>query len=253
MDANTCAVCSRGSALEASCPGCGAEYCSSDCRELDVPAHALLCAAFQSPPRPEPDRDSVLAVLLPADADEPKLVRVPLDTFRDDDTSIAFQDVRVSAFFPPDASPESLHEERNRVRGWDTHSMLEAWHVAEPDAPPNACVAALAGQGGATHYPWRGPVVVLAMTRSTGGLVDPGSYRDVTPRDLRDVVDFVVDHGNDAHARAMQAALATLGSQPVVEVIEDEESGHRNDGLEELEDDETHGSSNGAFTFELSG
>ena len=95
-----------------------------------------------------------------------------LDTFRDDDTGIAFQDVRVAPLFPSSAALESLHEERNRVRGRETFSMLEAWHATALGLDANESIAALtASASGTQHYQWRGPVVVLAMTRSTGWIM----------------------------------------------------------------------------------
>ncbi|KAK3384026.1 hypothetical protein B0T24DRAFT_607165 [Lasiosphaeria ovina] len=175
----------------------------------------------------------------------PALVRVHIGGFTDPDSGISFQEAEVAPFFaaasgPDDtaaaAVPEPLHTERNRVRNRDTRSMLEVWHVPAASGSSsrlalakNACVPSLgsAGTGDAAgtaesngtqlqqpgpFFEWRGPVLVLAMTRPTGFMVDPGAYRDCALQDYRDAVDFVLDYGNDLHARRTQEVLATLGA-----------------------------------------
>jgi len=216
------------------CPDCQAAlYCSPDCLAADRSTHGLLCTAFASPPaKPEPGQH-VLGILFPESAAAPALVWVRLDGFADEDTGISFQEAVVAPFFGGDdgPNPEALHSERNRVRNRDARSMLEAWHASKSSSASsletNGCIRALpAGDG--PFYEWKGPVLVLTMTRPTGFMVDPGRYRDITVVDFRDAVDFVTDHGNDAHKERVRAALESLVG-PEVEV-EDRADGEAGDG-----------------------
>jgi hypothetical protein len=209
--AEPCIVC----ALPAStpCTSCNAaNYCSKVCLNRDEPVHRLLCLAMASlPPKPEPNR--ILGVLLPSDREAPLLTWVELKKFTDEYTSISFHEVNTEPFFPDDAIVDSQHSEYNRVQNRNTQSMLELWHIGSPNLEPNRCIEALAG--GTPCHKWTGPVLGLAMTRSTGYMVDPGTYQDLTLGDFRDIVDFVVDYGNQDHAKRTQEILETLGSKVI--------------------------------------
>ncbi|KAK0718569.1 hypothetical protein B0T26DRAFT_872731 [Lasiosphaeria miniovina] len=224
-------------------------YCSSACQTSDAPVHKLLCDAFSASVAPgsggSQQSHNVRAILFPADADAapPSLVGVRIAGFRDPESGIAFPEAEVHPFFESLAtkrSPEALTTDRNRVRNRDTRSMLEVWHVpaATGDGESgagggggggggggvlNGCIISLAknmasGEAG-PFYPWSGPVLVLAMTRPTGFMVDPGAYRDCTLHDCRDAVDFVVDYGNAEHEKRIQEALATLGAGSTAEEV----------------------------------
>lgn len=86
--------------------------------------------------------------------------------------------------------------------------MLEFWTTDEKQGL-NSSIASLGG----THHPWTGPVLALAMTRATGFMVDPGSYRDVTLADAGDVVDFLVDYENPVHGERVREVLGMLGGE----------------------------------------
>jgi hypothetical protein len=239
-----------------SCPDCeAAPYCSGQCPELDAPVHKLLCASFASPPpKPESGRH-VLGILFSSDATAPSLVWVRLDGFADEDTGISFQEAEVGAFFPDEAATnqESLHTERNSVRDRDTTSMLEIWHASSPAGTTidkNGCIATLAGGREHLFHDWRGPVLVLAMTRSTGYMVDPGAYKDATAADFRDAVDFLVDYGNDVHGQRVREALETLGDEPQRAVEADGHDGPEATG-DEHPDSSTTGKDGKEDAFEM--
>ena len=233
-----CLICNNPPTVP--CPGCAQLLYSSDaCLDADAPSHRLLCPAFASAAQPEegPDNNNddnsgvknsdgggVLAILFPADAAKPELVRVSVVRFRDEDTGISFQEAGTDEFFHDDSgnatAPQTLHSERNRVRNRENRGMLEVWHLKD-GGPANACVRSLgridaAGSGtdgGGPFYEWKGPVLVMAMTRPTGFMVDPGAYRDAEPQDFRDALDFVLDYGNDVHGKRLKEALDTLGAE----------------------------------------
>jgi hypothetical protein len=91
--------------------------------------------------------------------------------------------------------------------------MLEVWHGASEVT--NACIQAMAPGGEGTFYAWKGPVLVLAMSRPTGFMVDPGAYRDVQLHDFRDAADFLLDYGNGFHDQQLREILGTLGAAPL--------------------------------------
>lgn len=249
---STCVFCSNPPSIP--CPDCSTiSYCSEACRSADSAVHALICSPLVSPP-PKPSPSHILGFLFPAEAGSaPSPAWVRLDKFVDEDTGISFQDLNISAFFPAEdgPAPASIYSERNRVRNRDTLSMLEVWNVTGGSEGENQSVAALAGARG-PFYEWRGPVLVMAMTRSTGYMVDPGAYRDVTAVDFRDAVDFVVDHGNEAHGRRIREALETLGTSTSVTEVEDNGLGAEADGeakvAVEAEDEAT-----GSVVVEMAG
>lgn len=222
-----CNVCAR--AAVQTCPSClGAISCSRSCQDTSRQLHDLICPTLAAPPpNPNPHARQVLGVLFP----EPpppsppylQLVWVPITGFTDPDSGISFHEPDVGPLFGIDdsGSLDSIHSERNKVRGRDTRSMLEIWHHREGDNnahAANACVRALAdlslpGLDGSPFHDWKGPVLVLFMTRSTGFMVDPGTYRSCGQQDIVDAVDFVLDHGNDIHDKRVQRALETLGQE----------------------------------------
>lgn len=224
-----CARCN--SIAELPCPSCHSLlYCSATCAADDAPIHQLICASFTSPPpKPTSGKNYVLGILFPEEVETPALVWVRIDGFVDEDTNIAFQEADVGPFFgrsgeDSDAGvvPEALHSERNGARNRDTRSMLEVWRVAgavsgAAAASPikNGCIQAMGLGKSGPFYQWKGPVLVLAMTRPTGFMVDPGAYHDCQLQDFQDAVDFVLDYGNDAHARSVQDALDTLGHSQI--------------------------------------
>lgn len=193
----------------------------------------------------------MLGVLFPVDSETPQLVWVRIGGFSDEESGISFQEAEVSTFFGDKATtPEAIHSERNRVRNRDTRSMLEVWQI--PSTSPaisslseNRCVISLAALNGGIavdgdeskdgspnrpFHDWKGPVLVLFMTRSTGFMVDPGAYRDCQLQDFRDAVDFVVDYGNQGHQKRIQEALESLGREKpeqnrVEEVVDAETTG----------------------------
>ena len=216
-----CTVCNRPAVQ--TCPSCEElAYCSPGCHDSGHLIHDLACQSLQAaPPKSDPESRHVLGVLFPDAAAAPavSLVWVPISGFTDPDSGISFHEPEVISFFGTDdhASLDSIHSERNRVRNRDTRSMLEIWHRKGDDAgDANACIRALAnldlpGLDGAPFHDWKGPVLVLFMTRSTGFMVDPGTYRDAGQQDVVDAVDFVLDHGNDIHEKRIQQTLETLG------------------------------------------
>ncbi|KAM7201689.1 hypothetical protein V8F33_003238 [Rhypophila sp. PSN 637] len=223
-----CALCNNPPSIP--CPTCqDLLYCSAACQTADAPIHKQVCASFNGvspPPQPaESEGKHVLGVLFPVDSEAAKLVWVRIGGFRDEESGISFQEAEVSAFFGEEVTPESIHSERNRVRNRDMRSMLEIWHVAGASGlSENACIVSLAGlNSGITtdddsndgprrpFHDWKGPVLVLFMTRSTGFMVDPGAYRDCQLQDFRDAVDFVVDYGNQGHEKRIKEALQSLG------------------------------------------
>ena len=223
MDATPlCALCS--STAELACPDCHALlYCSAACATADAAVHKLICADFASPPlRPTGDGKYALGILFPAGLQVPSPAWVPISGFVDEDTSISFQEAHVGSFFnrTDDAAvvPEALHSERNRVRNRDSRSMLEVWNMATTTQAENECIRQLGRHRDGPHHPWKGAVLVLAMTRPTGFMVDPGAYQDCQLRDLYDAVDFVLDYGDDVHARRIRDALDSLGTASHAEV-----------------------------------
>ena len=232
-----CALCNNPP--EIPCPTCQDTqplYCSSDCLTCDHPIHKLVCASFATLPAKLIGGEGggakhVLGVLFPSSSPDPELVWVRIGGFTDEESGISFQEAEVGDFLQVDSNhngvpaPESLHSERNRLRNRDTRSMLEIWHVKSDKLAENLCVKTLAATTTATteeeeeeekegkpFYNWRGSILIIFMTRSTGFMIDPGLYRDCQLQDFRDAVDFVVDYGNDVHDRRVQEALDTLGT-----------------------------------------
>ncbi|KAK3313286.1 hypothetical protein B0H66DRAFT_606554 [Apodospora peruviana] len=203
------------------CSGCQEMlYCSVACQADDAPIHKFICclpASTTPPPSSDPpteeDGKHVLGVLFPETSANPTLVWVRIGGFADEESGISFQEPEITPLFPGDnVTLESIHSERNRTRNRDTKSMLEVWHAnksasaSASQGGENLCISALAAAGttkqpqdSGPFYEWKGPVLVLFMTRSTGFMVDPGSYQDCQVHDFRDAVDFVLDYGNDAH------------------------------------------------------
>ncbi|KAK1828886.1 hypothetical protein QBC39DRAFT_141671 [Podospora conica] len=225
----TCNFCARA-AVHTTCPACLEPVsCSPSCDDRGRQLHDLICPTLTTPPpKPDPDTRQVLAVLFPdtrAPTTPPffELVWVPITGFTDPDSGISFHEPDVGALFATDdsGSLDSIHAERNKVRGRDTRSMLEIWHNRRGDSDArcvNPCIRALAdlslpGHDGSPFHDWKGPVLVLFMTRSTGFMVDPGTYRDGSQQDVLDAVDFVLDYGNDIHQKRVQQALETLGME----------------------------------------
>ncbi|KAK0702359.1 hypothetical protein B0H67DRAFT_395172 [Lasiosphaeris hirsuta] len=223
-----CAQCNNRAEL--SCPDCHVLlYCSSTCASGDASAHELICPAFASPPpKPASEQKHVLSILFPSEDTTPALVWVKIDGFVDEDTGISFQEAETAPFFGrngdfPEATvtPEALHCERNRVRNRETRSMLEIWSVQESKSPSggeNKCIRSLAAGRDGPFHRFEGPVLVLAMTRPTGFMVDPGAYQDSQLRDFWDALDFVLDYGNDLHTKKIQEALNSLGGGQVEEI-----------------------------------
>lgn len=205
-----CLLCNNLATTE--CPKCDALlYSSEECLLADAPSHGLVCPTFASlPPTPNSEGKHVLGVLFPADTIKPELVWVSVSGFADEDTGISFQEAEVGPFFAGVGTPQSLHSERNRVRNRDTCSMLEVWHAVT--GPANPCIQSIATGFEGPFHDWKGPVLVLAMTRPTGFMVDPGAYRDAQLRDFRDAIDFVLDYGNDSHGQRLREVLETLGT-----------------------------------------
>lgn len=228
-----CALCNNPPSIP--CPTCqDLLYCSAACQTADAPIHKQVCASFNGispPPKPtEHEGRHVLGVLFPVDSGTPRLVWVRIGGFKDEESGISFQEAEVTGFFPDEVTSEAIHSERNRVRNRDTRSMLEVWQVpstspARSSLSENACIFSSAslnagisandqsddGSPNKPFHDWKGPVLVLFMTRSTGFMVDPGAYRDCQLQDFRDAMDFVVDYGNKAHEKRIQEALQSLG------------------------------------------
>lgn len=230
-----CNVCARVAVQ--TCPSCiRAISCSPSCHDRSRQLHDLICPTLATaPPKPSPDSRQVLGVLFPdTPAPSPpflQLVWVPISGFTDPDSGISFHEPDVGPLFGIDdsGSLDSIHSERNKVRGRDTRSMLEIWHHREGGNNAhgaNACVRALAdlslpGLDGSPFHDWKGPMLVLFMTRSTGFMVDPGTYRSCGQQDIVDAIDFVLDHGNDIHGKRVQQALETLGKETKkIEVVD---------------------------------
>ncbi|KAK0614772.1 hypothetical protein B0T14DRAFT_570671 [Immersiella caudata] len=213
-ESGPCVLCNKPST--AGCLDCNdLLYCSEACLLADKPHHALLCHSFsQNPPTSTTGNRHVRAFSFPADTTEPKLVWVPVSGFADPDTGISFQEADIVQFFPPTVVPQTLHAERNSVRHRESNSMLEIWHTAAQAGSANRCIESLAKgkEGDGLFYDWKGGVLVLAMTRPTGFMVDPGAYKNAQARDFRDAVDFLVDYGNTAHAQSVRETLNTLGA-----------------------------------------
>ncbi|KAK3356449.1 hypothetical protein B0T25DRAFT_536785 [Lasiosphaeria hispida] len=227
-----CAQCNNRAEL--SCPDCHVLlYCSGTCAAGDASAHQLICPAFALPPaKPISEQKHVLGILFPSEATAPALVWVKIDGFVDEDTGISFQEAETAPFFSRSGgveeatvTPEALHCERNRVRNRETRSMLEVWHAtswsgqeSKSSSGENKCIRALAAGRDGPFHRFEGPVLVLAMTRPTGFMVDPGAYQDSQLYDFWDALDFVLDHGNDLHARKIQEALNSLGDGRAPEI-----------------------------------
>ncbi|KAK0650049.1 hypothetical protein B0T16DRAFT_139430 [Cercophora newfieldiana] len=207
-----CVMCDKLASTK--CTRCDATLYSSDaCLRSDVENHDLVCTSFGFlPPLPAMDGKCVLGILFPGNDTRPELVWVPISGFADGDTGISFEEAEIGSYFDPTAVPERLYSERNRVRNRDTRSMLEAWHATSGTA--NKCIKAMGGNGDGPFYDWRGSVLVLAMTRPTGFMVDPGAYKNAEPADFRDAADFLLDHGNDLHGNLLRQTLGTLGGRP---------------------------------------
>jgi len=184
-------------------------------------------------------------VLFPENETTPQLKWIHIGGFADEESGISFHEPSVDSYFADDVFPEAMHSERNRVRNRDTRSMLEVWRVPPPKADgkevvgrllgeENQCIKALGGGKGAAgpFHAWRGPVLVLFMTRSTGFMVDPGAYRDCNLQDFGDAVDFVYDYGNDVHERRIKEALDSLGRAAAKEMAMGGERGGDGEGQE---------------------
>ena len=225
---SACAICNQDHARL--CQRCKSiAYCSTECQSLDWPCHKLVCAQLApaaaaastepeeseagenapavAPPPPAPSSGggdgtrTVRGILFDPDSKHPRVVGVRCQRHTDDETGVSFQDADVEPHLGVDgAGSERLFAEHNRVRGGrQMQSFVEVWYRPDPpaDVPRHdhpelrlnkSVVAATEGK---SLRRWEGPVVVLAMSAASGGIVDPGFYRDVTGVDFRDAVDFL--------------------------------------------------------------
>ena len=221
---SACAICNQDHARL--CQRCKSiAYCSKECQSLDWPCHKLVCsqlapapaitesesqpgedenAPAAPPPPPAPTSDgtrTVRGILFDPDSKHPRLVPVRCHRHTDDESGVSFQDADVEPYLGVDgAGSERLFAEHNRARGGrQMHSFVEVWY--RPDAPADVPrhdhpelrlnKSVVAATEGKMMRKWEGPVVVLAMSAASGGIVDPGFYRDVTGVDFRDAVDFL--------------------------------------------------------------
>lgn len=217
----SCAICN--SKQTKTCAGCkSTAYCGKACQKEDWRCHKLLCSALaQSTLEKERRADSIRAVFFPADGDKPVLHYFPyvkgLVEGLYDEVAALF-----AAHEKPEVQRRLRDDERedtlgpydmiysNRARGHrDTESAVEVWWRAHPESNVNRAVAAAAG-GKRTRQPWTGSVLMVAMTREEG--LDQ-AYKDMSLRDTRDAVDWLVGFEDplrrmvgfaDATDRAMQ-------------------------------------------------
>src|SRR3569833_282231 len=209
----SCTTC--GSSIGMPCPTCNsAAYCSPKCQSADAPLHALLCASLSSQAAAPPDH--VRGLLVPTTG-TPSVTWVAIAKTTDPESGISFSSASTSPFFQ--GVPDPLYTERNPARQRDTLHMLEVWHDDDAGQDVNQAIVDTAGH---THTTWRGPILVLAMTRSTGFMVDPGSYTDLTLHDARDAIDFLSDHGNLDRRKMLKEDLARLANDGVVEIDDDD-------------------------------
>ncbi|KAH8884889.1 hypothetical protein GQ53DRAFT_374104 [Thozetella sp. PMI_491] len=203
-----CAICNTDHARL--CQRCKSiAYCSTDCQTTDWPCHKLVCTQFaegaeeaKEGNRPEPqtrDLRMTRGMLFDPDSKRPQLIWVKCRRHADEESGVSFQDAEVDKFLGVDgAESERLFAEHNRVRGGrQMQSFVEVWY--RPDAPADLAAhpelrlnkSIVAATGGKTLRQWEGPVVVMAMSAASGGIVDPGFYRDISGWDFRDAVDFI--------------------------------------------------------------
>ncbi len=201
MSSTSCAICNQEHARL--CQRCKSiAYCSTECQSGDWPCHKLVCAQLAAAADPEShdkkaqvavhsDRTrTVRGVLFDPDSKHPQLVSIKCHRHTDEESGVSFQDADVEPYLGVDgAASERLFAEHNRVRGGrQMQSFVEVWYC--PDAPADvpghdhpelrANKSIVAATGGKMIRKWEGPVVVLAMSAASGGIVDPGFYRDIT-------------------------------------------------------------------------
>ncbi|KAK6197130.1 hypothetical protein LQW54_010925 [Pestalotiopsis sp. IQ-011] len=204
----SCAICN--SKQTKTCAGCkSTAYCGKACQKEDWRCHKLLCSSLaQSALETERPADSIRAVFFPADGDRPVLhyfpqVRGWVEGLYDE----------VAALFAAHEKPEVQRRLRDDEREDTLGPAVEVWWRAHPESNVNKAVKAAAG-GKRTRQPWTGSVLMVAMTYSKRReeRLDQ-TYKDMTLRDFRDAVDWLVDFEDplrmmagfaDATDRAMQ-------------------------------------------------
>lgn len=221
----SCAICN--SQETKTCAGCkSTAYCGKACQKEDWRCHKLLRSALaQSALETERREDSIRGVFFPADGDKPVLHYFPyvkglVEGLYHEVAALfhAHEKPEVQRRLDDDEREDTLGPyhmiHSNRTRGnRDMESAIEVWWRAHPESNSNKAVRTAAG-GKRTRQPWTGSVLMVAMTYSKRReeCLDQ-TYKDMSLRDFRDAVDWLVDFEDplrmmvgfaDATDRAMQ-------------------------------------------------
>ncbi|KAK0631302.1 hypothetical protein B0T14DRAFT_1197 [Immersiella caudata] len=219
-----CVMCKYRSKSRWKCTGCDeAWYCGPSCKADDEPMHKLLCAAF-APNGGFTDRfrqshNHFRALVWPAKSKTPELRWIhihhssssssrkhPLDSDSDSDSpsprgpSFSFhypefwafaKEFPKSAFTPHMFTLGCLNQALVfKHRSLGSGLFLLEWFLPQPttDLPPtwiNQSITSL-GAPGSIFY-WPGPLLIISLDTSRPYL----SLRDITPRDVRHVIDYL--------------------------------------------------------------
>jgi hypothetical protein len=159
-----------------------------------------VCSQFKtliSDPKLRPSPSHKLAILLPVDEEEPKLVWVdcPMKNgqFWESPEYRKFlgDDDPYSQRIPVGAKLKAANPSLRRFALEHTVTLYIRETALKDGSLPNKCVVSM--MKGKHKFNWKGP---LAIFSQPGTKTDPLVYQDVVPADLRVVTDFFLCYGN---------------------------------------------------------
>ncbi|EKD16944.1 uncharacterized protein L3040_006230 [Drepanopeziza brunnea f. sp. 'multigermtubi'] len=222
MDHLKCTTCNKGadsSTKLKKCGGCeSALYCSTSCQKEDWRTHKLICDEFKTFPvaNPRPSTDHRLALLLPKEGGNPKLLWY--QTYLMKSPYAGYEMINYSQHLgDDDPSPEEINVSMyltNTYIGVEKYAFdhtvsIQIRESGEFDGShPNQCVSEV--MKGTQGYDWKGPIVVYSQP---GTSIDSPTFLDVTAADLRIVVDFLRHCGGKADDFVQTVRISSKGDE----------------------------------------
>ncbi|KAI9050605.1 hypothetical protein LZ554_005764 [Drepanopeziza brunnea f. sp. 'monogermtubi'] len=226
MDHLKCTTCNKSadsSTKLKKCGGCeSALYCSTGCQKEDWKTHKLICDEFKTFPvaNPRPSTDHKLALLLPEEGGNPKLLWFQTHLMKS--PFAGYETIDYNQHLGDDGpSPEEINLSMYLTStyigvekyAFDHTVSIQIRESGEFDGSlPNQCVSEmLKGKQG---YNWKGPIVVYSQP---GTSIDPPTFLDVTAADLRIVVDFLRRCGGKASDFVQTVRISSKGDEKLHE------------------------------------
>ncbi|CAI4219118.1 unnamed protein product [Parascedosporium putredinis] len=192
-----CTFCWQGTTLR--CTGCGARFCTTDCRNMDRKFHKRVCKQFGAfDPTTRPSSDHFLAMVIPMTRQNPDLVwcqlvgpekklRLEHDEISDSVKNFGeFISLKGKAFHVNGSPGTSLATIGHGLAMVDVYGLKSSEKLGLSHV--NQCLHSLTAPGALRFR--TGPWIAFAFKSDESGLPQKGL--DVVPRDWRYIVDHVV-------------------------------------------------------------